>query len=356
MSKRVFRRATLAMAGAAALTAATALPGSAATTASWRLSFYESSLNGQMTDVAAISKTDVWAVGNLYHGQTLVDSPHVLRWTGRTWVGVTIPGSTGYTSDEVAASSASDVWIIGSNADGASRIFRFDGTHWHTVPAPATGVDDVTPFSATDAWADGETSCTGNKCVTDIWQWNGAAWVDHPVNSSVPNISASSAGNVWAIGLGGVNAKGEGTVAAYRWAGTHWTPVVMPHPDMSGWVNAAMSSASDVWIEGWRGTSSQTLGLHWNGSKWSQVTAGDHDAASSDAEPYGSGGVWFGPWYAWTGRGWVNTVQFQTWGGAVRDFAPIPGAAGSYWGAAQAQTNSNSDVFHPAMVIYGPLP
>jgi hypothetical protein len=132
-----------------------------------------------------------------------------------------------------------------------------------------------------------------------------------------------------------VNQKDEGVIAAYRWAGTHWTPVIMSHPDMSGWPDLAMGSASNIWIEGWRGTSSQVLALHWNGSKWQQVISPADDAASPDGVPYGSTGVWAGPWAAWTGRGWISTL-------------PKPPAS--------AEKSSSSSVDHPAMVIYGPVP
>lgn len=357
MIRRVLWRAGLAVAGAVTLTAVTALPGGAATTSEWRLSVYESSLTGAMTGVDAISRTDAWAIGVLYRGQSLVDSQHVLRWNGKTWVGVTIPGSSGYSSSAVSAAAANDVWVLGSDADGSDRIFRYDGTHWHTIATPEPAVDNLMAFSATDAWVTGQTSCTGTKCVTDVWQWNGSTWLAHPINSTVYSINASSAGNVWAVGLGDVNAKREGTVAAYRWAGTHWTPVVMAHPDMSGWPNIAMASASDVWIEGWRGLTSQVLALHWNGRAWSQVISPSADAASPDAIPYGSGGAWFGPWVAWTGSRWVSTLPnlpFQ--GGVINDIDPIPGAAGSYWGTASATTQPNSSVDHPAITIYGPLP
>ena len=95
-------------------------------------------------------------------------------------------------------------------------------------------------------------------------------------------------------------------MAAYRWAGTHWTPVVMSHPEMSGWPVITMSSASNVWIEGWRGTSDQVQALHWTDGKWQQVISSAHDASSPDAVLYGSTGVWMGPWEAWTGRGWIS--------------------------------------------------
>jgi hypothetical protein len=360
MNRRVFRRAALATAGAAALTLATAMPGNAATTAEWRFSSYASSVTGGMNSVVAISRTDAWAVGGTEHGETPVNSPYVLHWTGAKWSAVTIPDSNGFTSAQVAASSASNVWVLGTDVNGSlnQKIFRFDGAHWHTMSVPEGNLDNLTVLSATNVWVTGQISCTGGKCVTDVWQWNGSRWLAHPINSTVYNIAGTSATSIWAVGLGGVNQRtGEGTVAAYRWAGTHWTPVVMAHPEMSGWPDISIGSASDIWIAGWRGTSSQVLALRWTGSKWQQVISAAHIAASPDPVPYGSSGVWMGPWAAWTGRGWVSTLQHLPFsGGSIEDFVQVPGAAGSYWGAASAETSANSSVDHPAMVVYGPVP
>jgi hypothetical protein len=283
----------------------------------------------------------------------------VLHWTGAKWSAVTIPDSNGFTSAQVAASSASNVWVLGTNFNGLlnQKIFRYDGAHWHTMTVPAGGVDNLMVLSATDAWVTGQVSCTGTKCITDIWQWNGSTWLEHPINSRVYNIDASSATNVWVVGMSDVDQKGEGVVAAYRWAGTHWTPVIMSHPDMSGWPDIAMASASNIWIEGFRGASSQVLALHLTGGKWQRVFSPAGDAASPGAVPYGSTGVWMGPWAAWTGRGWINTLPDLPFsGGVIEDVVPIPGASGSYWGAASVTTNANSSVDHPAMVIYGPVP
>jgi hypothetical protein len=359
MNRRVFRRAALATAGAAALTVATSLPGNAATTAEWRFSSYASSVTGGMNSVVAISRTDAWAVGGTEHGETPVNSPYVLHWTGAKWSAVTIPGSSGFSSSQVAASSASNVWVLGTDFNGLlnQKIFRYDGAHWQPMSVPVGNVDNLMVLSATDAWVTGQISCTGTKCVTDVWQWNGSKWLAHAINSTVYSIDASSATNVWAVGLSDVNQKGEGLVAAYRWAGTHWTPVVMSHPDMSGWPDIAMGSASNIWIEGWRGTSSRVLALHWADGKWQQVISPAGDAASPGAVPYGPSGVWMGPWAAWTGRGWISTLQNLPFsGGVIDDVVPIPGASGSYWGTASAEKSANSSVDHPAMVIYGPVP
>ena len=47
----------------------------------------------------------------------IVNCPYVLHWTGATWSVVSIPGSNGYYSTQVVASSASNVWVLGTDAD-----------------------------------------------------------------------------------------------------------------------------------------------------------------------------------------------------------------------------------------------
>jgi hypothetical protein len=38
-----------------------------------------------------VFSSDAWAVGATYHGETLVNGPYVLHWTGRKWSTVSIP-------------------------------------------------------------------------------------------------------------------------------------------------------------------------------------------------------------------------------------------------------------------------
>jgi hypothetical protein len=91
-----------------------------------------------MYGVDAISRTDAWAEGTNYHGQTPVNSQYVLHWNGAKWSEVTIPGSSGYSSSGVSASSASNVWVLGTDANGSlsQKLFRYDGAHWHTMSVP----------------------------------------------------------------------------------------------------------------------------------------------------------------------------------------------------------------------------
>lgn len=101
--------AGVAMAGAASL----AGPGTAkASTALSRNLVFQSPKAGGILSIAAISKTNVWAVGQLNRGANIIYEPCIQHFNGSTWKTVTIPGAR-MTSDDVQATSASDVWVFG---------------------------------------------------------------------------------------------------------------------------------------------------------------------------------------------------------------------------------------------------
>jgi hypothetical protein len=127
----------------------------------------------------------------------------------------------------------------------------------------------------------------------------------------------------------------------------------MAHPDMSGWPDIAMPSASNIWIEGLARGYLAGAGAALERSIVSPASL----AASPGSVPYGSSGVRMGPWALWTGRSWLNTLPVPPFdGGVVTDTAPIPGDPGAYWGTASAQKTANSTIDHPAMIIFGAVP
>ncbi len=77
------------------------------------------------------------------------------------------------------------------------------------------------------------------------------------------SVSATSADNVWAVGLGGTG----GQIA--HWNGSSWANYLFSE----GFQNVSAQSPTDVWAVG--GTAwfypTQTLADHWNGKTWSHV-------------------------------------------------------------------------------------
>src|SRR5205823_5698851 len=91
--------------------------------------------------VAALSADDVWAVGYFVNSpigsRTLVE-----HWDGSKWsvVAGPNPGRNSNSLSAIAASSATDVWAVGTytSLDGVNRtlVERWNGSAWAVVPSP----------------------------------------------------------------------------------------------------------------------------------------------------------------------------------------------------------------------------
>jgi hypothetical protein len=134
--------------------------------------------------VAAISDSDVWAVGHyvasLQRSTTPVNQPLMEHWDGAQWLVETGPdtGSDGLLL-ATSASGPSDVWAVGisypSSGVTATLIEHWDGAQWTIVPSPSPGatvneLNGVFAVSRTDAWAVGRSEY---RTLTE--HWDGAA-------------------------------------------------------------------------------------------------------------------------------------------------------------------------------------
>jgi sugar lactone lactonase YvrE len=174
------------------------------------------------------------------------------------------------TLNGVAAVSATDVWAVGyagtsGSTYGPPLIEHYDGKAWREVDShdPAgSPLNAVAAVNAHDVWA------VGHR----IEHWNGHAWTVvadvYPPGSGygLTSVSASSAVNVWAAGNGQVE----------RWDGKSWQAVPLPASLDSGQFESgaaiATLSASDTWLA----TESPGAGgagviLHWNGRQWQDL-------------------------------------------------------------------------------------
>jgi hypothetical protein len=209
---------------------------------------------GDLRGIAALSATDVWAVGG-HHTDADVYPPLAAHWDGA-----------------VSAPAPDNVWAVGYESLASSDealVDHWNGTSWTGVPGPAGDVIliGVAAISPTNVWAISD---------TDTYQWNGTAWnsVAHAESSAGPflqNISASSASNIWVVGLSpGV----DGTTATFHWDGTSWTEV--PAPKYGARANALFAAAGGsprrAWAVGrWAYTSEFPLVLQWDGVVWTVV-------------------------------------------------------------------------------------
>jgi hypothetical protein len=104
----------------------------------------------ELSSVTVVSAHDIWAVGsfsNSTQGQ-IVEETLFMHWDGSQWSVVESPGpGNNNTLSDVAALSANEVWAVGYETDihGNSQkiIEHWDGTLWNIVKSPSPGTDDA---------------------------------------------------------------------------------------------------------------------------------------------------------------------------------------------------------------------
>ena len=166
-----------------------------------------------LTGAAAVSSTDVWAVGHFLNAgnvfQTLTE-----HWDGASWLVVPSPSKAGAQAglnSIAAASGGKNIWAVGESGS-SSLIEQWNGTSWVVVPSPtrpgsAAILSGVAIVNSSEAWAVGQSQdlATGAQS-TLVEQWNGARWTLVPS----PNVGSTSvlagatadptSGQVWAVG------------------------------------------------------------------------------------------------------------------------------------------------------------
>jgi hypothetical protein len=265
----------------------------------------------QLAGVYARAANDVWAVGEDNSSSTPL-ATLILHWTGTKWAQISSPnpGASGNQLTAVSADSATDAWAVGTILASAgvtdTLILHWNGTKWSQVtsPTPANSylnLAGVSAISASDAWAVGTyLNNTTNAYDTLILHWNGTKWSQ--VTSPNPNptgenrlnaVSADGAKDVWAVGTlcsiaSGQCAFTDESTLILHWNGTKWAQVTSPNPSTNAnflnGVSADPASAKDAWAVGWYNNTSgadDTLTLRWNGTKWSQVAAPDPSAGTN---------------------------------------------------------------------------
>ena len=251
--------------------------------------------------VAAVSQTDVWAVGGalVTGGTSLIE-----HWNGTQWSIVQSsepPGTTESALNSVAVVTQNDIWAVGSFADstiaGQTLTEHYTSTcpantptstptdgpsptptatlsptcipaEWRSVPLATTTPDTylfaVDAISRNDAWAVGSwyDQTSGGA---HIEHWNGQGWsvVPAPVGAGIGTlfaVDAVSANDIWAVGDANL---------IIHWNGSQWS--LLPTPQINGAALRGVDavSANDVWAVGSSGTSiARTLIEHWDGTQW----------------------------------------------------------------------------------------
>jgi len=241
-----------------------------ATTGTWSL-VVRPDLRGTLYDVVALSPTNVWVVGRYDTFTPLVDDkPLIMHWDGSRWSIVPSP-SLGYDSGltGIAALSPTDIWAVGSfdqyllpGTSGARTMAQhWDGTEWRIVPTPVIGPYDrlrgVAAISSSDVWAvGGAWALHGNGPSSNLLEhWDGSRWTvisdtlsrSSNASSVRSGVAAAAPGDVWAVGANPLVA---------HWDGTGWTKVAVrfwEEPSRHAALAATAATPSgDFWAVGGR--------------------------------------------------------------------------------------------------------
>lgn len=250
-----------------------------------------------LSDVAAASASDAWAVGQSsgdpggHVFQTLAE-----HWNGTAWAQATTPnpGTGDNYLESVAATSAGGAWAVGGYDTGPGTALQglavhWNGAAWKQVPIPNPGagtptynyLNAVAAASASDAWAVGSYSASAGGSLALIEHWNGTAWTQVPspspgITNNLSGVAALSATDAWAVGSYSTSGDDQHTLVEH-WDGTAWTQVPTPSPNRVAELSGVVAtSATNVWATGdylqnVRPFARLTLVYHWDGTAWHRV-------------------------------------------------------------------------------------
>lgn len=215
----------------------------------------------------AISASNVWAVGSYS------DSSHshalAMNWNGTKWAISPTPFSDEYSNllRSVAAVSATDVWAVGFSDSGVQKTLamHFDGVGWSEVstPNPSQEINrllSVTAIASDDVWAVGEHwDDAADKMMNLTIHWDGLAWsvvpspTPNPIGAYNPltGVVGLSSDNVWTVGT--TMSQSLISPLVLNWNGDSWSQVPSPRTGSHGnWLTAIDAlSATDLWLAGY---------------------------------------------------------------------------------------------------------
>jgi len=355
--------------------------------------------------VFCTSAASCWAVGEQGNGQGVVNQ--ALRWNGKTWRKVAVPNPGGTATDDVSelyavrCQAARDCWAVGEYTKGsasANEALHWNGKKWSSVRTPAPGgsakgnvneLFDSTCTSSANCWAVGDygnSSGPAEKRLNEILHWNGKKWSRaHAPNpggtraghvNSLFAVRCLSSANCLAVGVYGTTAASTYVVRneALHWNGRRWSLVSAPDPGSTAFGGfstlsaLACGSPTSCWGAGSYGSYEPTQTslneiLHWNGRKWTKAAIpnpggtgtgaineliGATCTSSRDCWAVGTyhnvAGVFVNEALHWNGRRW-SLVSAPNPGGTGKDDLNILAAArctssANCWAVGIKQTGS----------------
>src|SRR5207249_2181391 len=97
--------------------------------------------------IVAIASNDIWATGGYAPSLSAIAQTLTIHWNGTSWSTVSSPNASAGNNGllAVAAVSSSDIWAVGVSHDGTryrTLIEHRTGGNWSIVPSPTLGNGD----------------------------------------------------------------------------------------------------------------------------------------------------------------------------------------------------------------------
>jgi hypothetical protein len=241
--------------------------------------------NNGLQAASASSTTDIWAVGQA-----------TIHYDGSKWTAFPAPMIKGDNTSflgGVVDISPTLAWAGGTVGIGEGNpgqvIEQWNGTAWKVFPGPTfakgeePSIKAMTATSANDVWAIGSLLSSNEEQLSYLFEhWNGTAWTATTLlsgDSFLFGASADAANDVWAVGFNGPENDNSKTLALH-YDGTSWKGAKTPSVgNGANQLNGVLALApNDVWAVGFSTpepppTEDATLTLieHFDGTSWTVV-------------------------------------------------------------------------------------
>ena len=257
--------------------------------------------NNVLGGIAAVSPTDIWAVGNSESPTPAQfgngDQNLAEHWDGMAWSTVPVPqnGSDANDLNDVAAVSTNDVWAVGfenstNNIQGTA--FHWNGSVWAaTQGAVSLGSDnllnDVVAFGTNDVWAVGGV-VGGNGLGVNVGRtlvehYDGTSWSVKVTpnlgtgDNSLFGVGGTSSNDLYAVGYARAttSASRQALVLHSTDGGSTWSTASPSNDGLDkALTSVAANSTTDAMVVGYYGSSSfRTLADHSvDGTNWTDVS------------------------------------------------------------------------------------
>jgi hypothetical protein len=232
--------------------------------------------------VIAPSKADAWVFGGTNPGGT--SAPAAEHWNGARWSPSRLPSGLGGFIVASSASSASNIWAVGSG-----YALRWNGVRWAVANTwPQRGeLTSVAAISPADVWVFGGSAFTSGTSP-GAWHYNGHQWLKVAgIASGIYRSSAVSRHDIWAVTAGSVVHYG-----GHAWRTVRAAAVALGRTQLD---DVLAESARSVWVSGISPTTwanGHLVLARWNGRRWARFVAPWRVQQAERFAPDGAGGIW----------------------------------------------------------------